>query len=269
MNTKGIQQVTQKLGRSISKNSPTILTGLAVAGLITTTILAVKATPKALLLLEEERDKREEAFNEDDPYPQHTEIEPITPKETIVITWKCYIPAAIMGVVSIVCIIGANSINLKRNAALAGAYSLAETTLKEYQAKVVETIGEKKEQAIKDDIAKDKVARNPVTEAAIIETGNGDTLCFDPYSGRYFRSDIESIRQALSKISYDLLSNMTVTLNEVYYALDLTGTKMGGYLGWRAEDGSIKPNFSSQLTDHVIPCLVLEFDMEPTFIDLN
>ena len=32
----------------VSKRSPEILTGLGIAGMITTTVLAVKATPKAL-----------------------------------------------------------------------------------------------------------------------------------------------------------------------------------------------------------------------------
>ena len=87
------------------------------------------------------------------------------------LTWRYYVPTAIMGGLTIACIIGANSINLRRNAALAGAYSLTEAALKEYQAKVIETIGDKKEQAIRDDIAKDRVKEHPLGEREVIITG--------------------------------------------------------------------------------------------------
>ncbi len=65
------------------------------------------------------------------------------PKDIIKTAWPCYIPAAV-GAISVFCLIGASSTNLRRNAALATAYTLSESTLKEYQEKVVETIGEKR-----------------------------------------------------------------------------------------------------------------------------
>ena len=116
---------------AISKHSPEILVGVGIAGMLTTVVLAVKATPKALTLIEEKKEEQE--------------VDELTPVETIKATWKCYIPAAVTCVASTACIIGASAVNAKRNAALATAYTLSETALKEYKAKVVETIGEKKE----------------------------------------------------------------------------------------------------------------------------
>jgi len=47
-----VKKAAYQMRHLIIKNSPTILTGLAVGGLVTTTVLAVKATPKALDILE-------------------------------------------------------------------------------------------------------------------------------------------------------------------------------------------------------------------------
>ena len=167
----------------ISKHSPEILTGLGIAGMITTTVLAVKATPKALKEIED---------YEDTILCDHEKIKPM---DAVKITWKHYIPAAITGTVSIACLIGASSVNVRRNAALATAYKLSETALTEYKSKVVETIGEKKERVIKDAIAKDKIEKNPVTQQNVIVTGKGETLCYDELFGRYFTSDIDKLKK--------------------------------------------------------------------------
>lgn len=254
MSTKAIQ----KLGNVLAKNSPTILTGFGVAGLITTAVMAVKATPKALLILDEERYNREEKS-------PNGAIDPIKPKDAILLTWKCYLPSAIIGTITIGCIISANSINLKRNAALAGLYSLSETALKEYQTKVVETIGKTKERKIKDDLAKDKIIKNPVSDKEIVITGRGETLCYDALSGRYFKSDIEEIRRVLNKLSRDMMSDMFIPLNEIYSELNLKNTKMGDLVGWHVDDGLLEPDFSSQLTENGTPCLVLDYVTDPRY----
>lgn len=256
MNTGLINTTTKKLGGIITRNSPTILTGISVAGLLTTTIMAVKATPKALEILNE---RREEERDIDGDFIDFSKMGIV--KET----WKFYIPTAISGALTIVCIISANSINLKRNAAIAGLYSLSEKALSEYQSKVIETIGEKKHKVIKDSIAKDRITKNPVREENVVLTGHGETLCYDALGGRYFRSDIEFIRRTLSDLNYKLVSEMYLTLNEVYYALDLTGTKLGEMVGWDIGVGQLKPEFSSQLTENDTPCLVLDFTINPKY----
>lgn len=259
MKTKGIQLATQKLGKVLLKNSPTILTGLSVAGLVTTVIFAVKVTPKALQLLEDERDYRE--------YCADSELTtPITKVEAVQLLWRCYLPALGMGAFTIGCIISANSINLRRNAALASVYSLTEATLKEYQAKVIETIGEKKEHAIKDEVAKDKIKEHPVSGKEVYLTGKGDTLCYDVISGRYFKNDIENIRRVQNDLNQDFLNGeMFITLNDLYYSLGLSNTKLGDDMGWDVEGGMINIIFSSQLTENGTPCLVLDYKVSPRY----
>ena len=93
----------------IQKRTPEILTGVGIAGMVTTTILAVKATPKALAMIDEAK-REQNAIS-------CTEVDRLKPIEVIKTTWKCYIPAVITCSASIVCLVGASSVNIRRNAA--------------------------------------------------------------------------------------------------------------------------------------------------------
>lgn len=259
MRTQEIKMIAKNLGGVLVKNSPTILTVLSVSGLVATTIMGSKDTIKAIRILDELEEEAELKGEE-----------PLTFKEKAKATWKCYIPTAIMGSITIGCTIGANSIHLRRNAALASLYSLSEVALKEYQAKVVETIGKNKEQKIKDEIHQEKIVKNPVSANEVFITGRGDTLCYDVLSGRYFKSDMEKIKSALNKLSRDLMSEMFVSVNQVYYELGLEGTKHGDLWGWHVDQvGSdlIQPDFSSQLAEDGRPCLVLDFKADPKYTE--
>ena len=251
MKGKSVRGVAKGVGRALKKRSPELLTGIGIGGMLTTTFLAVKATPKALLLIEQEKDKLGE--------------EKLTPVETVKATWLCYIPAAITGVVSVICLIGASATNSRRNAALATAYTLSESALKEYREKVVETIGEKKEKAIRDEIAKDKVAKAPLSEQRVIFTGKGDTLCYDTLSGQYFKSDIEKIRRAINELNRNLVLNGYVSLNDLYYLLGLRSTKLGDDLGWNVNKSLVEPSFHSILAEGEEPCLVIDYQVAPTY----
>lgn len=231
--------------------SPELLTGVGIAGLVITTIMAVKATPKALKLIE---NKKEE-----------TDTEKLAPIETVKTTWKCYIPSVITGVTSIVCIVGANSLNTRRKAALAAAYTISEAALTEYKDKVIQTIGEKKEQEIREAIVQDKIDNNPVENTQVIVTGKGTTRCFDVYTGRYFDSNIDLIRSAVNDLNEQLLKEGTVTLNDFYYLIGLENIPIGDDIGWNANKGQVRIDFSSHLSSDKTPCLALDFSIEPVY----
>lgn len=238
--------------RFISARSPEILTGIGIAGMVTTTVLAVKATPKAMSLIE---DKKNEDW-----------VDELSPLDVVKIAWKPYIPAIITCVVSTTCIIGASSVNAKRNAALATAYKLSETALTEYREKVIETIGEKKEQIVRDKVAEERIKKNPVSKNEVIVTGNGKTLCFDPISGRYFMSSIDVIKRAENELNKQMLHDISgyVSLNDFYDELGLDHTSVGDDLGWNT-DQLIDICFSSQLNDNGEPSVVLDFLVAPKY----
>lgn len=233
----------------VSKHSPEILTYVGIAGMIGTVGLAIKATPKAVRLCEEVRREKEEP----------------TKFDYLKATWKCYIPTMIAGTTSIACIIGANSVNAKRNAALATAYKLSETALLEYRDAVTETFGDKKDQIIKDNIAKEKIKNDPVSSKDIIITDKGTTLCYDGLFGRYFKSDMETIRRAENALNRLIVNYDYASLNEFYRELGLGPVNMGDHLGWRIDDGRIEIEFSSQLAEDGTPCLVMLYNVAPKY----
>ena len=251
MNKPNLSGISKSVRTTMQKHSPEILTGIGIAGMITTTVLAVKATPKALMLIEEK--KYEE------------ELDKLTPIETIKTTWNCYVPAAVTGTVSIACLIGASSVNLKRNAALATAYTLSETALKDYRNKVIETIGEKKEQRVRDEVSKEHIERHPVVNTEVILTKKGDTLFLDPITKRYFKSDIENIRRIINELNRRMMDEMYISLNEFYYEIGLEGTDIGDIIGWNIDKGFIDVHFSAQKADDETPCLVLDYTNRPDY----
>ena len=240
MNSKSI---FKGLGYLLKKNSPTILLTIGIVGMISSGVLAVAATPKAIKLIE---DKKESEHKEK-----------LTVKETVKAAWACYIPSALTCTASVICLVSSGSIRAKRSAALVTAYTVSENALKTYREKVREAIGEKKESAIKDAVAKEEIAKAPVSAKEIIFTKQGDTLCYDAMSGRYFKSDIEKLRKAENELNKQLLNEMFVSLNELYYTIGLPEIKLGDILGWNIEKGMINFEFSSQLADDGTPCLVL------------
>lgn len=237
-----------------SKHKPEILQGLGIAGMITTTVLAVKATPKALQLIE---DAKKEAHKDE-----------LTPVETVKAAWKPYVPAAVTGVVSVGCLIGASSVSARRTAALTTAYQLSTSALSEYKEKVVETIGEKKEQAIRDKVAQKKVDDHPVSKNEVVVIGNGDVLFLEPVSMRYFTSDIETVRRVINDINHRLTIGMEeyISLSEFYDAIGLKHTSNSDDLGWNlGRDGLIDVRFPATTTDEGKPCLMLEYQVEPRY----
>lgn len=259
MNKQALSKFARDMRRSLSRHSPELLMGIGIAGMITTTIVAVKATPKAVRLLEEK--KRE------------LEVEKLTPVEVVKTTWKCYAPAAVSGVASIACLVGSHSVNVRRNAALATAYKLSETAFTEYRESVAETIGEKKEKVVRDRMSEKQVKDNPVSKTDIIVTGRGKTLFFEPLSHRYFYSTIEHIKRAENKLNKDIITDpfdAGVTVNDFYSEIGIPTTATGDNLGWKLGIGLIDIYPSAQMAEEGSehegePCIVLNYYNPPKY----
>lgn len=252
MNKQTIVKALKDVPKILKKHSPELLTGIGIAGMIFTTITAVKASPKALRLVDEREIK---------------EGKRLTNSEIVKTTWKCYVPAAITGVCSVGCLIGASSANAKRNAALATAYTISETALKEYKEKAVEVVGEKKEQAIRDAVAKDKLEKAQVSTREFIITGKGETPCFDPLTNSCFKADIEILRKAENTLNKRMRDEMVITVNDFLQeiGLDPCDDAIGENMGWDIDKGYIELDFSSQLVDGV-PYLVIGHHNPPRYI---
>lgn len=252
MNAPNLAKLANDVRMVMDKRSPEILTGIGIAGMVTTTVLAVNATPKALMLIEGAKRRKGER---------------LTKVEKIKACWKCYIPATISGVSAIACVIGANSVHAKRNAALAAAYKFSETAFMEYRDKVVETMGEKKEKTVREKVAQERVDKTQINDNEVVRTHTGDTLCLDPLSGRIFTSSAECIKRAQNTLNEQMLHNISgyVSVNDFYDELGLDHTSIGYDLGWNTERGLIKIEFSAHKTRDDRPCLAIDYVTAPTY----
>lgn len=252
----------------LTKNAPTILTMTGITAMASSTYWAVKATPKALALKEKaevEKNKKAGTFKGD----KVNDWIPLTKVEIVQTCWRCYAPAFITGVLGAACLIGANSMNLRKNAALAAAYALSETNFKEYREKTLEEVGEKKEEKIRNAVAEEKITKNPVNTSTVLETGNGDTLCYDAICGRYFKSSIEKLKSALNELNMELVQDGYVSLNQYYDLIGLPDGMLGDDLGWSINDhhSTVQLDLSAQLTkdEAQTPCMVVAFKYGPIY----
>ena len=159
----------------LNRNASTILTGLGGVGVVVTSVLAVKATPKAMALLQEVNLESEE---------------PLTKLEVVKVAAPAYIPAAIVGVSTIACIFGANILSKRSQAALTSAYALLDSSYKDYKKKVIEMQGKEFDQAVRQEVAKDKYTGDEKSE------DNDKQLFYEEYSGRYFESTMAEVLKA-------------------------------------------------------------------------
>lgn len=245
-----------KVGQSCRKSAPTIMTGVGVVGFVATVVIACKETPKALALMDEEKQKQ--YANGDDGFNAKAKM--------VVTVAPAYLPAIGLGIATVGCFIGANYINLKRNAALVTALGISAKEFSEYKDVVAEKIGNKGVTEVKDTLAKKHIDEAGVPEESdIIETGDGHTRCFETYSGRYFYSDAEKLRQYENDINHDMINNgmFTICLNDVYEIMGLPTVKTGEDLGWNAQRDMVHFSYSSQLDKDRNPVLVVSFQEDP------
>lgn len=235
------------------KYSPEILTGIGIAGMITTTVLAVKATPKAMKLIDAK--KKEEHKDK------------LTAGETVEVAWKPYVPAVVTGVASTACLIGASRVNYKRNAALATAYQLSTTALSEYKDQVIETVGEVKEKEIREKVQQKQLDKEPSPRVETVFVGNDDVLFYDVSFGTLFSANLEDVRAAINNINYQMLSNEYASLNEFYDELGVRRIDIGETLGWNiSKTGKLDISISSTITaPNGKPAIALEYHVAPYY----
>jgi hypothetical protein len=248
-----LARATKQIEKFAADNSPSILTAFGVAGTVTTAYLTGKAAFKAReVLLDLQYGPNLDYDSEYDILLEDQIKEP----------WKLYIPAAISGIGTVACIIGANRIGNRRAAAMAAAYSLSERAYAEYKDKVVQAMGVKKEQVVRDEIAQTRVAENPVNKQNVIITGNGEVLCYDAYTGRYFNSSVDMINKAQNAINHQILSDGYASLGDFYSIIGLDATSITNEVGWNA-DKLLEITFSTVLSDDDRPCVSINFSVMP------
>ena len=205
-------------------NSTSILTGFAIAGVITTSVSAGKASIKAEKVLEQ-----------------------IDSKEKLKEVTPIFMPTIISGLFTIACICASHSIDAQKQMALMSAYSLSEQALKTVEDK----LGDKKLKQVKESIFEEEVQKNPPKEEIIFDSGNGKTKFRDGIFGGDFIGDIEHVKSVFNKYNKMLNDGDIVYVNDLRWDLGLPQTEMGSILGWDC----------GQL-DEMLTSVILEKDLQ-------
>ena len=250
-----IVSLAKEFGKTVNRNSPAILSGLAVAGVVTTGYLSCTASFKAAKMIAQSEAVRD--MEGLDP-----EEEPLTLKNKIKLVWPAYIPAAAMGALTIAAIVTSQSISARRQAAVVSLYTITDKAYAEYRDKVIEKIGEKQELSIRDDISKDRLIKDDVVNKEVIITGNGDQLCYDELSGRVFMSNADKLLKAQNDLNNAIIRNEYASQNDWYGLIGLDPLVYGDELGWN-HGNMIEIHFSSHLLPDNRPCLSVKYKTEP------
>lgn len=237
------------------KHEPEILMAMGISGLLFSTIWGIKATFRV------SKDIRE--------YKDSKNIDKLTAKEVVKLSWKHYLPVVISTSLSIPCVIAGNRVSSKRYAALATAYTISEAALQEYQETTREIVGERKAKEIQASIDEKNVAKTYKGGNQVIIVDKGESLFFEPLSGRYFKSNWNDIAKAANELNSEALGNMSgqITLNDWFTKLGLEDTDVGDILGWNIEDGPkslIDIEISSHITKDNIPCGAISYRNRPS-----
>ena len=229
--------------------------------MVVTSIMAVKATPKAVFLLEKAKEEKGEE---------------LTKKEIVKTAGPVYIPAIVTGVSTIACIFGANILNKRQQAALASAYALLDSSYKDYKNKLKELYGEETHNNVINAIAVEKAddmrirTENLCVECdlSLEESDSEPRLFYDIHSSRYFESTIEQVMAAEYHLNRNYILRGYAYLNEFYEFLGIEQTDYGSVLGWAPlDDGMYWIDFNHRKTvlDDGLEVYIVEMPFEPRY----
>lgn len=232
------------------RNSSTILTCIGAVGVVATTITAVKATPKALLLLEKAENEKGDK---------------LTAAEKVKAAGPVYIPTIVIGASTLACIFGANILNKRGQASLMSAYALVDSGYKDFRKKVDELYGEETGTEVRAEIAKDKYA-----EQDLKQPQDEYRLYYDYYSEQYFEARPFDVQRAEYEVNRSLIMDDSVTLNEWYKHLGLKPLDHGDNFGWTTYANMdaywqtwIDFRHEKVIMDDGLECIIITFGQEP------
>jgi len=247
-----LPQLQKMAEKFFSDNASSILTGVGMVGVVGTAVLTHRAAVKASYVINEERERR----------TTETIPDAIEGTEMVGMVWKFYVPPVALGAATIASIYGANRMSAQKAAALAAAYGISESRFAEYKEKTLEKLGVKKETDLRAEIAQDRVSKDESSQVIILT--DGDVLCYDLLTGRYFRSSVEKIRKAENKLNQELMYHEYASLSSFFDDVGLEATQYTDEVGWnQATDGVVEVKFSTTTSTDDRPCIAIEFATPP------
>ena len=249
----GAKRSLIKAGFKVKKHSPEILVVVGVAGVVTSTVMACKATTKAGDILEEHKnqmnaiDQVVKMDRDDYTEEDHKKDTTIVYTQTAIKFVKLYSPSIMIGVLSLGCIIYSHNILTKRNAALAAAYATVDRGFKEYRGRVVERFGKELDHELRYNIKAQEFEKTEVdkkgNEKVVKETVNvADPNLYSDYA-RFFddgcngwskdpEQNLTFLKCQQAYANEKLKAKGYLFLNDVYKMLGIPATKAGQIVGW-------------------------------------
>lgn len=225
-----------KMRAFVHKRGSLILTVIAVGGVAVTTVLAARGGLKADDILKE-RDQNliPEVSKEEDGNPELNTWYPPSMREIFDLTWQCYIPAAISGAITIAAIIGSQYISAKQIAALTASVSMLVASRDQLEQAIRDKYGEEGLNELRSKMKLFKPEKEYIRIYAE-ETGKGDLLCYDRYSGRWFRSEEDEVKKAIKEYSDMFKQGLYLSLNDLYRLYGIDETDFGFQYGYAATE---------------------------------
>lgn len=235
-----MKQYVKNAKNLVSRNASDILLVGGVASILGGGLLAIRQTPKAVKLLE--KNKEETKMNK---------VKKVAP---------LYIPSVLLTGIGITQIVYSRNITNNKIAAVATAYTVSETAFKTYREKVKDIVEPERYEEIKREVAREKLKKDPVSNKEVVMTNKGNVLIYDTMSGRYLKSSMEDIDRAANLINKRLRNDMTIQLNDFYCEIGLDIIKMGCEFGWDIEKQDLEITYSPSIAENGEPCLVMDYD---------
>lgn len=236
----------------LKRASPTILSCIGAIGVVATAATAVRATPRAMMLVQARMDEEEGVFPN------------LTTAEKIRVAWKAYIPSIVIGAATILCIFGANGLNKRQQAAITSAYALLDQTYKRYRDTVKELYGDDADTRVRKELAK-------ADPNDIHKPDDGKLLFYDEASSRYFERSMLEVLDAEYYLNREFITEGRVSLNDFYDLLGLPKTKLGATVGWSIDSavaffGYQWIDFEHELVEMEdgLECYILHMEFAPS-----
>lgn len=251
-----VKKVASKTKMKVQKRSPEILLAAGIIGLVTSTVLACKASTKIGDILDDHQESMDEIKHGlDNPDKLTEEYTPEDAKKDTTIVYvntgvkfvKLFAPVAILGAASIFSILASHNIMNQRNAALASAYAAVDHGFKEYRERVKDKYGDEVDKEMRfgtkaeninvietDEEGKDKKVKKAVN-VVDRETAGDYTFFFDELSPYWVKDGDYNRTFLLAQQQYAndrLRARGYLFLNEVLSELGLPLTKAGQIVGW-------------------------------------
>lgn len=254
--TNKASRTFHRAGLKLKKHSPELLIAAGVVGVVSSAVMACKATTKLSSVLEEQKEQLNQLndYVKDNGYTEkYTEED--HKKNTAIITVqsglkvaKLYAPAVALGTLSLGAIITSNNILRKRNVALAAAYTAVDKSFKEYRGRVVERFGKELDRELKYNIKSkevEEVVVNPdgteTVEKKVInvvdnpneysdyarffDVGNNNWSKDPEFNLMFLRRQQDFANDKLKEQGY-------LFLNDVYDMIGIQRSKTGQIVGW-------------------------------------